>query len=231
MSDLVFINRKEVKTNSVIVAEKFQKQHKNVVRKIENLFRSPDFARLNFEPSEYTDSTGRNLKMYIITKKGFARLVMSFTGEKADTWIEDYIEAFNRMENLILQQQNLQWQEDRAIGKVARLQETTAVQKFVDYATAHGSRGARHYYSAFTKMCYKFLFNIPWNTKIPDNFRNRLNSRQLDVLKTAEFRIEEWINEEFKQSDFVYQDAYKRIRDKTNSLAICLGARPFLIEA
>ncbi|EAO9182005.1 transcriptional regulator [Salmonella enterica] len=91
-------------TTSVAVAEYFRKLHKNVIQKIEMLDCSPEFTRLNFQPSEYTDSTGRKLPMYQITKNGFVFLVIGFTGKKAAAFKEAYIAEFDRMENELRQQ-------------------------------------------------------------------------------------------------------------------------------
>ncbi|EOT4000177.1 Rha family transcriptional regulator [Escherichia coli] len=85
-------------TTSVAVAEFFRKLHKNVIQKIEALECSSEFTGLNFKPSEYTDSTGRKLPMYQITKNGFVFLVMGFTGKKAAAFKEAYIAEFDRME-------------------------------------------------------------------------------------------------------------------------------------
>ncbi|EEQ7824910.1 transcriptional regulator [Escherichia coli] len=85
-------------TTSVAVAEFFRKVHKNVIQKIEALECSSEFTELNFKPSEYTDSTGRKLPMYQITKNGFVFLVMGFTGKKAAAFKEAYIAEFDRME-------------------------------------------------------------------------------------------------------------------------------------
>lgn len=86
---------------SLAVASDFGKLHKNVIRDIKNLECSEKFSRLNFEPSEYFDSTGRKLPMYEITRDGFTFLVMGFTGAAAAQWKERYIEAFNRMEAML----------------------------------------------------------------------------------------------------------------------------------
>ncbi|ENM0065032.1 Rha family transcriptional regulator [Salmonella enterica] len=91
-------------TTSVAVAEYFRKLHKNVIQKIETLECSPEFTRLNFQPSEYTDATGRTLPAYQITKNGFVFLVMGFTGKKAAAFKEAYIAEFDRMENELRQQ-------------------------------------------------------------------------------------------------------------------------------
>lgn len=88
-------------TTSVAVAEYFRKLHKNVIQKIETLECSPEFTRLNFQPSEYTDATGRTLPAYQITKNGFVFLVMGFTGKKAAAFKEAYIAEFDRMENTL----------------------------------------------------------------------------------------------------------------------------------
>ncbi|ELB8182832.1 Rha family transcriptional regulator [Escherichia coli] len=85
-------------TTSVAVAEFFRKLHKNVIQKIEALECSSEFTELNFKSSEYTDSTGRKLPMYQITKNGFVFLVMGFTGKKAAAFKEAYIAEFDRME-------------------------------------------------------------------------------------------------------------------------------------
>ncbi|EMB5130504.1 Rha family transcriptional regulator [Escherichia coli] len=85
-------------TTSVAVAEFFRKLHKNVIQKIEALECSSEFTELNFKPSKYTDSTGRKLPMYQITKNGFVFLVMGFTGKKAAAFKEAYIAEFDRME-------------------------------------------------------------------------------------------------------------------------------------
>lgn len=85
-------------TTSMAVALYFKKLHKNVIQKIESLDCSPEFTRLNFQPSEYIDPTGRTLPAYQITKDGFVFLVMGFTGKKAAAFKEAYIAEFNRME-------------------------------------------------------------------------------------------------------------------------------------
>ncbi|EQB2212381.1 Rha family transcriptional regulator [Escherichia coli] len=90
-------------TSSLAVAEYFRKPHKDVLAKISRLDCSAEFAERNFSPSEYTDSTGRKLPMYQITKNGFVFLVMGFTGKKAAAFKEAYIAEFDRMEKELRQ--------------------------------------------------------------------------------------------------------------------------------
>ena len=88
-------------TSSRKVAEYFGKNHKDVLRTIQNLDCSPEFTERNFAPSEFTDSTGRKLLEYLLTKNGFIFLVMGFTGAKAAKLKEAYIAEFDRMEEEI----------------------------------------------------------------------------------------------------------------------------------
>ncbi|EOT8538377.1 Rha family transcriptional regulator [Escherichia coli] len=90
-------------TSSLAIAEYFRKPHKDVLAKISRLDCSAEFTERNFSPSEYTDSTGRKLPMYQITKNGFVFLVMGFTGKKAAAFKEAYIAEFDRMEKELRQ--------------------------------------------------------------------------------------------------------------------------------
>jgi Rha family phage regulatory protein len=88
-------------TTSLKVAEYFKKNHFDVLKSIKILECSKEFTDRNFAVSEYKDSTGRKLPMYYITRDGFMFLCMGYTGPKAAKIKEDYIKAFNCMEEYI----------------------------------------------------------------------------------------------------------------------------------
>lgn len=94
----------KVTASSRDIAKRFDKEHRNVIRAIESLDCSKDFALLNFEQGYYTLPQTGNQKhtCYEITRDGFAFLCMGFTGKKAAKWKEAYINAFNEMEKKIL---------------------------------------------------------------------------------------------------------------------------------
>ena len=92
-------------TTSLIVAQAFEKEHKGVLRAISNFECSSQFTERNFALSEYTDPTGRKLPAYRLTRDGFSFLAMGFTGKKAAAWKEKFLEAFNAMEQTLLDQQ------------------------------------------------------------------------------------------------------------------------------
>lgn len=103
VSDLVFDQGEQIRTSSLKVAEEFNKQHKDVIRKLKSLECSDEFTERNFTLSEYKDSSGRKLSMFEMTKDGFMFLVMGFTGKKAAAIKEAYINAFNQMANQLHQ--------------------------------------------------------------------------------------------------------------------------------
>lgn len=81
--------------SSLKVAERFGKNHRDVLRAIQNMGCPTDFTERNFALSEYLDPTGRRLPCYQITRDGFALLAMGFTGPEAMAWKVAYIQAFN----------------------------------------------------------------------------------------------------------------------------------------
>ena len=82
------------------VAEAFGKEHKNVIRDIRETKAkcSESFTALNFELSEYMDSTGRKLPMYLLSKDGLMMVTMGYVTPEAMRIKEAYIAKFNAME-------------------------------------------------------------------------------------------------------------------------------------
>lgn len=103
----IFADGKDTaRANSLIVAKMFGKQHKHVLDSLQKITQpknglSDEFIKMNFVKGFYTDSTGRKLPCYNMTRDGFTLLVMGFTGAKAMKFKEAYIKRFNEMEKLI----------------------------------------------------------------------------------------------------------------------------------
>lgn len=114
ISDFVQIKDEQVYTTSRIVAEKFGKQHSDVLKAIRNIINDVNAAQVienkaqsNFTFSDffieatYTDTTGRTLPEYLITEDGLALLVMGFGGVNAMRIKLKFVAEFNRMKNII----------------------------------------------------------------------------------------------------------------------------------
>lgn len=119
IDDAVFIQDQQVKTTSLKVADIFNKQHKDVLRKLESLECSSDFNERNFTLVEYKDAKGENRPMYEMSKDGFMFLVMGFTGAAAAKIKEAYINTFNQMAAMLY---NLHGQNESIhVGAVVQL--------------------------------------------------------------------------------------------------------------
>jgi anti-repressor protein len=104
MNNLTTITNGQVVVSSRQIAENFEKRHDHVLRSIFELIKdSPKIGGM-FYPHSEPDSYGRIQKTYLLNRDGFSILVMGFTGHKALEWKLKYIEAFNRMEKMLVNQ-------------------------------------------------------------------------------------------------------------------------------
>ena len=101
MKDLVLVTNENgvAMTSSLMIADVFGKEHKDVLKAIRN--KAELFTERNFALSGYKDSTGRKLPMYLLDRDFTTFLIMGFTGSKADEWKMKYIKAFNEMEQML----------------------------------------------------------------------------------------------------------------------------------
>lgn len=88
------------------IAERFGKDHAKVLRTIsDKLEVNPILASPNyFIENTYVDKSNRQSKEYLMARDGFSFLVMGFTGREADGCKLKYIEAFNKMETALKEQ-------------------------------------------------------------------------------------------------------------------------------
>ncbi len=91
-------------TTSLLVAEKFGKNHRDVLDAIRDLVKgSAEFsAHPMFEETTYIHpQNGQTYPMFVMNRDGFSLLAMGFTGKKALEFKLGFIAAFNQMENAI----------------------------------------------------------------------------------------------------------------------------------
>lgn len=97
MQSLVEIKNNQVVVSSRKVAEKFGKEHRNVLASIREILVAENSATKFYqEASHYY--RGRKFPEYLMNRDGFTLLAMGFTGKEALQWKLKYIAAFNEME-------------------------------------------------------------------------------------------------------------------------------------
>lgn len=210
-------NEEKILTTSRKIAEKFQKEHHEVIYAIEGRIseNAKDVKIKNkgiinelieagishvedyFILSEY-ESRGKKYKEYLVTRDGFSLLAMGFTGSEAVKWKLEYISAFNAMENELkrIYTERQQWQIERDKGVVIRhILTDTIKMKIAD------SSHKRFAYPNYTNLIYRTLFNKSakeleqeYGVKPKENLRDYFTGGDLEKVQSAEMLISSLIS-------------------------------------
>ncbi len=171
----IFVKDGKAFTNSLDIAEKFSKKHKNVLQTIDNLECSQSFRRLNFQPSSYQNAQGKEQPMFEMTKNGFIFLVMGFTGQLAAKIKEAYIMAFDRMEKELQKQ----WLAAKLQSSKVRLSDWSAIVEMMKKADDENT---------FSKILQKMGFSK--NGPVPEMYLQIPPSRLIPLVNLAKSRNE-----------------------------------------
>lgn len=130
----------QVVVNSRYIAERFSKNHKEVLRTIEKhietLGGAQNCAGLFIESIYQHPQNKQRYKEYLLTRDGFSFAVMSFTGEESAKWKLKYIEAFNKMEQQFKQQHPMSFEEIM----IAQLQEQQKIKQQLNKVNSNAVR-------------------------------------------------------------------------------------------
>lgn len=164
MTDLVFLKHKTPLTTSLIVAETFEKPHKDILEKIRFLAAEISATKLEdgynpqFRESSYVDERGKTYPLFVMNRDGFTELVGNLNGKKAREWKRKYFAAFNAMEAALAERQSAEWQEVRGATKDGYKELSAAVHDLYEFAKAHGCNvSEKKFYINFAKLMNKTL--------------------------------------------------------------------------
>lgn len=103
MNDLVIMKDQQAVTSSLQVAETFNKNHRDVLRAVDDLKEgvAQNWADLFYEDTYTHPQNKQQYRIIYMNRDGFTLLAMGFTGKKAMKFKLKYIEAFNKMESHI----------------------------------------------------------------------------------------------------------------------------------
>lgn len=101
LTPVVIVKDGQAFANSRDVAAFFGKEHRGVLRDIDNMIAAEaDLGLHSFVHTPYVEpQNGQTYRSFDMTRDGFTLLAMGFTGAKALRWKLRYIEAFNAMES------------------------------------------------------------------------------------------------------------------------------------
>ncbi len=109
MANLVIMKDQQAVTTSLQVAEVFGKEHKVVLKAIDELKEgvAQNYADLFYEDTYIHPQNKQAYRQIIMNRDGFTLLAMGFTGKAALQFKLKYIDAFNQMESHIMKQPQL----------------------------------------------------------------------------------------------------------------------------
>ena len=214
-------NEERLITTSLKIAEKFGKEHSHVLRDIRDMECSDTFRESNFGLSSYKSAQGKSLPMYEVTRDGFTILAMGYTGKEAMKFKEDYINAFNAMENELkrIYTERQQWQIERDKGVVIRHILTDTIKMKIA-ETPH----KRFAYPNYTNLIYRTLFRKTakeleeeYGVKARENLRDYFTGNDLAQVQSMEMLVSSligcgWGYAEIK--DFLKTNCNNRIESK-----------------
>lgn len=100
-NDLIVVHQNQPRTTSKKVSEVFGKQHRNVLRRIDEIVKDqPEWAAAHFRATEEAADKGASSqkhRIYEMDRDGFSIVAMGFTGKKALEFKIAFINAFNEM--------------------------------------------------------------------------------------------------------------------------------------
>ena len=144
MNQLVFIEKGQVITDSLKIAEVFEKRHDRVLQDIRDLGCSVEFRLHNFVESSYDNSQGREMPLFQMNRKGFTLLAMGYTGKRAMEFKEAYIEKFDEMEKQLTQPNNTKLLLQAALEQEGRIEVVeTDVKYLKDHMRINGPQEQR----------------------------------------------------------------------------------------
>lgn len=141
MNDIILSTQNgEPVVSSRQIAENFGKNHRDVLRAVDNLKEDVrNFAQMFFEGTDQ-DSYGREQRAYLMNRDGFTLLAMGFTGKAALEWKLKYIAAFNEMEKKLAEQPQLTRSQLLATALIAAHEELEEKDKRIELLTADTER-------------------------------------------------------------------------------------------
>ncbi len=176
----------QVCINSLDIAKEFGREHKSVLRTVNELIADATISRHEFVPRNYK-KRGKEYPCYELNEAGFLKAMPFIGGRKSKEGQKRLVDEFLKVRKLLDRQakerETLAYQVARLSGKNSRDILTDAIQSFVAYAKELGSQNADRYFANITNAVYKAMLVIePQATEV----RELLTAIQLSTLSTFE---------------------------------------------
>ena len=154
MNELVQIKRNDVFTDSWIIAENINRQHRAItaiIRRHESDFN--DLGSLFTYTASVSKTRGQERIIYSLNEQQAIFLMALMDNSPVVIEFKKALaRSFVSMRKLLLEKQTADWQQARLESKHVRLQETDAIRDLVFYAKSQGSEHADMLYMNYSRL-------------------------------------------------------------------------------
>lgn len=213
--------------DSNIMAELFDRSHRNLMRDLEKLMVDGTINVLNLERISYRDSRGRDQSGYRLPERE-AMILMPFLGGKKSAQgqaklVDEFLRMRKELNRIARVQATVAYQQARIGGKVDRRHFTDAVQAMADRAHRRldSTTPVGTFMKSATKTVTRALFLFEEGEKV-DGIRDRLTAKQLNRLAMAEDLFADAIYDRL-DGDLHHHDIYADAKKVVVTFAAATG--------
>lgn len=180
MNDIIKVVGDTAFAESQEVAERFKKDHKNVLATIDRIIGDLTAVQTAvkdyFVDGTFTNSRNREYRNYLMTREGFALVAMTLEGPESMKFKIQFIDAFKLMERALKEQYAT-----RQVSIETRKTLTERLKESGENERMHG-----HGYSTYTKYAYKLIGVKYVKPKKGERFRDSLDRDTVERLEDVE---------------------------------------------
>ncbi|WP_374090463.1 Rha family transcriptional regulator [Methylomicrobium lacus] len=193
------------------IALEFDREHKSVLRTLDDLIADGTLSRHEFVPRNYK-KRGKEYRCIELNEAGFLKAMPFIGGRRSREGQKRFVDEFLRIRKLLerhaKERETQAYQVARISGKDSRGILTDAVKRFVDYARSQGSQSADKYFAIITNAAHKAVVSIEPNAT---QVRELMTAIQLKTLELAELTAAQVLTEGMDKQQ-PYKDIYQGVK-------------------
>lgn len=208
MYELIELRKNDIFTNSKVIADGTNNQHKNVKELIIKYQTDiEDFGTLSVSNVESTG--GRPEQIYYLNEEQATFVVTLLRNSKVVVQFKkELVRQFYAMRQFLMEKQSKLWIDTRQTNKENRLKETDVIKLLQDYAKDQGSTHSDKLYMVYTKLANTVINGKRDNVSVSE--LNNLTLVESIILQTIQAGMSRQIH---------YKDIYKDCKDRIEQFA------------
>ncbi len=208
MHNLVEIRKGDIFTNSKVIAEGTDNQHKNVKELIEKYQDDiEDFGTLSVSNVESTG--GRPERIYYLNEEQAVFIITLLRNSKVVVrFKKELVRQFYAMRRFLIEKQSKLWNDTRIASKENRLKETDVIKLLTEYAKQQGSTHSDKLYLTYTKLA----------NSIVGGKRDDMTVSELNTLTLVESIIKQTIEVDMSMGVH-YKTIYQHCKERIGQFA------------